>query len=167
MNPTEKTFLDILSVAAKHFISENRLRDKALVTWNSTIPDEYFKLSPNLHSYLEKSGFKIDEELLIEYAKIDRPVVSLRRFGSLVPEIKVLDEKFQSASTIRKVQRDGNFTAIFAFTTPALSATGDQAFLEVWIEDGRRSHMATWNWVHLKQSDSEWKVVTSCMHALS
>jgi hypothetical protein len=161
--------IEIVVAAAARSPSETSDRDsKKSATWPTTFPPEEFHTGrfsvESVRNSLQSQGNEIDFELLQSYAVPNRPVISLRRIGKFADWIKPLSDPSQSFREVRETQE---FAQLLRFTTPAISADGTKAFLEIHQEDGAYSQMGSGYFVLVENTGTYWRTKWVCMHWFS
>jgi hypothetical protein len=161
--------LDLLVAAAECVVpNPEALKPRSFATWVSTRQDDDFDADSSI-PYLRREGTDVDESLLRRYGRLHRMPnsVDLRGITSIAPWIECLDVPFVEYASFAKIRENPRFVEILTFTTPAVTESGDAAFLEVWTEDGRYPQMGLWWWIQMGRTDGRWTPVWKHMHAIS
>ena len=130
--------------AAKHFGPHGSAKC-ATSELTSTVPSLSFdeRKADDVKQLLQTNAAEFDPDLLNRYISGNLPPVSLRRIGKILRWIKPVKDN----RDFRELRKSGTYELFMFFTTPAISASGTSAFLEVHTEDGVYSHMGSWHYV--------------------
>ncbi|MFM7517889.1 MAG: hypothetical protein ACKO3V_13180 [Pirellula sp.] len=162
----DTTPLSVIVAAAQHLVAG--VPASRYCTWKTTRWDDEFDLPTTLR-YLRAESDNPDELLLQQYADLHKQhePIELAGIHTLAPWIDSLEHDFIDYSSFRLTRENMTYSTIATFTTPAVSESNDQAFLEVWTEDGRYAQMGFWWWLQLRFTRTGWIVEWENMHSIS
>ncbi|MEM7385856.1 MAG: hypothetical protein AAF514_13010 [Verrucomicrobiota bacterium] len=156
----------LVSAAEAVLSADPTLCEEQFATWLRSVPDDVFDVETTAW-FLREKGRPIDRALLEGYAESQLKAIPLRRIWKVASWIKPLNETFRDDRSLEKLREREEFAGILTFTTPAFSADGRRAFLEVWTENGAHAQMGQWFWVLLNKEESGWTPVWICRYRLS